>query len=64
MRRSPQVLAPLLASTAVALLAGCRGPEMQRCVDENNHVVDPSFCKNLPPGRTQPGYSGGGPGGD
>ena len=22
---------------------------MQRCVDENNHVVDPSFCKNLAP---------------
>lgn len=59
MRRSRHVLAPLLASTAVALLAGCRGPEMQRCVDENNHVVDPAFCKNLPPGSTQPLSSGG-----
>ncbi len=63
MRRSRQVLAPLLASTAVALLAGCRGPEMQRCVDENNHVVDPVFCKDLPPGSTQPLYNGGHSGG-
>jgi hypothetical protein len=21
---------------------------MQRCVDQQNHVVNPSFCKNLP----------------
>lgn len=62
MRRSRQVLAPLLASTAVALLAGCHGPEMQRCVDESNHVVDPSFCKNLPAHGTQPVYSGSGGG--
>jgi hypothetical protein len=49
MRRSTQVVAPLLASAAVALLSGCHsGPEMQRCVDQQNHVVDPSFCKNLP----------------
>jgi hypothetical protein len=47
MRRSAQVIAPLLASTAALLLTGC-GPEMQRCVDQQNHVVDPSFCKNLP----------------
>jgi hypothetical protein len=47
MRRSAQVIAPLLASTAALLLAGC-GPDMQRCVDQQNHVVDPSFCKNLP----------------
>lgn len=43
MRRSRVVVAPILASAAVALLSGCK-PEMQRCVDENNHVVDPSFC--------------------
>jgi hypothetical protein len=48
MRRSAQVVAPLLASAAVTLLAGC-GPEMERCVDQQNHVVDSSFCKNLPP---------------
>jgi hypothetical protein len=60
MRRSRQVFAPLLASTAVALLSGChRQPEMQRCVDENNHVVDPSFCKNLPANSSQPVYSPG-----
>jgi hypothetical protein len=47
MRRSAQVIAPLLASTAALLLTGC-GPEMQRCVDQHNHVVDPSFCKNAP----------------
>lgn len=47
MRRSAQVIAPLLASTAALLLSGC-GPDMQRCVDQQNHVVDPSFCKNLP----------------
>lgn len=43
MRRSPQVAAPLLASAAAALLTGCHhGPEMQRCVDAQNRVVDPS----------------------
>ena len=30
------------------MLTGCRKPEMQRCVDENNHVVDDSLCANLP----------------
>jgi hypothetical protein len=47
MRRSAQLTAPLLASTAALLLSGC-GPEMQRCVDQQNHVVDPKFCQNLP----------------
>lgn len=55
MRRSSYVLAPLLASSALGLLAGCRGPEMQRCVDNNNTVVDPNLC------RTH--YGGGGGGG-
>ena len=50
MRRSTQVTAPLLASAAVALLAGCHSADPQRCVDEQNHVVDPSFCKNLSQG--------------
>jgi uncharacterized membrane protein YgcG len=49
MKRSAQVTAPLLAAAALSLLTACRrSPEMQRCVDENNHVVDPSFCKNQP----------------
>ncbi len=48
MRRSAQVAAPLLASTALALLSGCREPEMQRCVDENNKVVDDKLCANQP----------------
>lgn len=60
MRRSNQVAAPLLASAAVALLAGCR-PDMQRCVDESNRVVDPTQCSALSPGSTQTtvGRSGG-----
>lgn len=57
MRRSTHVIAPLLAASAMALLAGCRHQkpqDIERCVDESNHVVDPSFCKNLPPGAQQP----------
>jgi hypothetical protein len=54
MRRSTQVFAPLLASTALALATGCHHAEPQRCVDETNHVVDPKFCSNLPPGAQQP----------
>jgi hypothetical protein len=48
MKRSSQVAAPLLAATAFSLLTGCQKPEMQRCVDEQNHVVDDSLCANLP----------------
>jgi hypothetical protein len=48
MKRSAQVTAPLLAAAALSLLTGCRKPEMQRCVDEQNHVVDDKFCANLP----------------
>jgi hypothetical protein len=33
----------------MTMLSGCRKPEMQRCVDENNHVVDDGLCANLPP---------------
>ena len=48
-RRSSEVSVPLLASAALALLTtGCRRPEPQRCVDEQNRVVDASFCKGLP----------------
>ncbi|WP_353069812.1 hypothetical protein RBB75_05555 [Tunturibacter empetritectus] len=48
MRRSNQVAAPLLAAAALSMLAGCQKPQMQRCVDENNHVVDDNLCANLP----------------
>ena len=55
MRRSVHVTAPLLASAAVALIAGCHsGPDMQRCVDSGNHVADPALC--------QTGHSAGGGG--
>ena len=46
MKRSTHVAAPLLAAAALAITTGCRRPEMQRCVDENNNVVDDSFCKD------------------
>jgi len=45
MRRSTHVTAPLLALAASAMLAGCRKPEMQRCVDEHNVVVDDKLCQ-------------------
>lgn len=45
MRRSTQVVAPLLALAASAMLAGCRKPDMQRCVDEHNVVVDDKLCQ-------------------
>ena len=45
MRRSARVVAPLLASTAAVLLNGCHSPDMQRCVDAQNRVVDPKFCQ-------------------
>lgn len=60
MRRSAHVVAPILASAAAVLLSGCR-PDMQRCVDESNHVVNPSDCNALPAGSNQTtvGPSGG-----
>lgn len=61
LRRSQMVTAPLLASAAVGVLAGChQAPEMQRCVDEQNRVVDQKFCQSLPAAQGQrPGYAGG-----
>ena len=60
-RRSTQVAAPLLAAAALALTTACRPkPEMQRCVDEQNHVVADSLCQGLPPaGAAQPGINPG-----
>jgi hypothetical protein len=52
MKRSAKVTAPLLASVALAMTTGCRKPEMQRCVDENNKVVDDSHCANQPQAAT------------
>jgi hypothetical protein len=54
MRRSANVVAPLLATAALALLTACKSTETERCVDEHNAVVDPKFCANLPPGAQQP----------
>ena len=58
-KRSVQVSAPLVASAALAVLTGCHHPEMQRCVDEQNRVVDQRFCANVP---QQGGYNSGGMG--
>ena len=60
MKRSLHVTAPLLTAAALSLLTGCRRPEMQRCVDEQNRVVDDSLCKNLPNQQQfNNGYHGG-----
>jgi hypothetical protein len=48
MKRSAKVTAPLLASLALSMTTGCRKPEMQRCVDENNKVVDDKLCASQP----------------
>jgi hypothetical protein len=61
MRRSKNVVAPLLASAAVSLLAACRTTEMQRCVDATNHVSDPLYCQQGQ-GHGSTGYFGGGGG--
>lgn len=53
MKRSVKVSAPLLAAVALSMATGCRKPEMQRCVDENNRVVDDSLCANLPANSNQ-----------
>jgi hypothetical protein len=60
MRRSSHVAAPILASAAAGLLSGCHhGPDMQRCVDAQNRVVDQSYCQA---GATGHGFSGAGAG--
>ncbi len=58
MKRSAQVTAPLLAAAALSLLTGCRRPQMQRCVDENNNVVDDSLCKNETVQQRPDGHGG------
>jgi hypothetical protein len=59
MKRSTQVAAPLLAAAALAILSGCRKPEMQRCVDEQNHVVDDKLCATQPVQQQRPDGHGG-----
>jgi hypothetical protein len=54
-KKSTHVAAPLLASAALAFLAGCRHEEMKRCVDANHKVVDDSLCK----AQQQPNPHGG-----
>lgn len=62
MKRSLHVTAPLLTAAALGLLTACRKPEMQRCVDEHNRVVDDNLCKNLPnQQQLNNGYHGGMP---
>ncbi len=64
MKRSSHVAAPLLASAALAFLTACRKPEMQRCVDEHNTVVDDSLCANQPNAQNNNlAHPGGGMGG-
>jgi hypothetical protein len=60
MRRSVKVTAPLLASVALSMATGCRKPEMQRCVDENNRVVDDTKCASLPAANVQQNPGGAG----
>jgi len=56
MKRSLQVSAPILAAAAMSILTGCRQPQMQRCVDEQNHVVPDSFCQNPQQQHNANGY--------
>ncbi len=60
MRKSRHVAAPLLAAAALSMTSGCRKPEMQRCVDESNIVVDDSLCANQPQTNQQNQNLGGG----
>jgi hypothetical protein len=59
-KRSTSVAVPLLASAALAMLAGCKQEQMQRCVDAHNVVVDDSFCANQqnPPNNNNGNYPG------
>jgi hypothetical protein len=44
------------------MLAGCKQPQMKRCVDEKNVVVDDSFCDNQPGQQNNNYYHPGTPG--
>lgn len=58
MKRSVQVAAPLLAAAAMSMLTACHKPEMQRCVDENNKVVDDGFCHQSGQQQRPDGHGG------
>ena len=59
MKRSLQVTAPLLTTTALSLLTAChQQPEMQRCVDEQNRVVADSLCGKPQQGMRSDGHGG------
>jgi hypothetical protein len=62
MKRSSHVTAPLLAAAALAITTGCEKPQMQRCVDEHNMVVDDSHCANQPAQAGQQNQNINGPG--
>jgi hypothetical protein len=44
MKRFSRIPIPLFASVILAFATGCRKPEMQRCVDQQNVVVDDDLC--------------------
>ena len=55
------VTASLLTAAAAALLAnGCKQTQPKRCVDDQNHVVDPSFCQVPGQEPNNPLYHGSG----
>lgn len=56
MKRSTTVAAPLLASVALILLAGCHEKEMQRCIDQINAVVEDEHCQSSQQQGTYPSY--------
>jgi hypothetical protein len=45
MRRAKSISIPLLAGAALGLMAGCRRPEMQRCVDQLGNVAPENLCR-------------------
>lgn len=44
MKRFARIAPILFASLALAVATGCHKPEMQRCVDQQNVVVDDDLC--------------------
>jgi hypothetical protein len=47
-KKSASVAVPLLASAALAMLAGCKQQQIKRCVNAQNVVVDEAFCETQP----------------
>ncbi|HEU4636406.1 MAG TPA: hypothetical protein VFS41_09530 [Edaphobacter sp.] len=47
MKRFSRIATTLVAFIAIAMATGCRKPEMQRCVDQQNVVVDDDLCHAL-----------------